>query len=166
MIKNTTGSIIPLSGLKAKQQGVVLIVSLVFLVALTAVASVMMLNTSSDMKMSGSSQQKVKAVQEAISSIDQIIFTQIEGATNAFTASIFPISMNAVVTSTNTTANINTINANSLVVDCPASRLASSTEVFKCNLLRVQANKLYGRSNTSSVQVNAGIAQQLLNIGG
>ncbi|MCW8863963.1 MAG: pilus assembly PilX N-terminal domain-containing protein [Colwellia sp.] len=151
---------------KKLQQGVVLIVSLVFLVALTAVASALMLNTSSDMKMSGSSQVKVNAVQEAISSIDEVVYAQIQGNTNAFTASQFPISMNAVVTSPNTTANITTVNTNSLVVDCPHSKLASSTAVFKCNVLRVQANKLYGRSNTSNVQVNAGVAQQLLNIGG
>lgn len=148
------------------QQGVVLIVSLVFLVALTAVASALMLNTTSDMKMSGSSQTKVNAVQEVISSIDQIVSAQVQGNVNSFTASQFPISMNGVVTSPNTTANITTVNANTLVVDCPVTKLASDTSQFKCNLLRVQSTKLYGRENTSTVQVNAGIAQQLLNIGG
>lgn len=149
-----------------KQQGVVLIVSLVFLVALTAVASALMLNTTSDMKMSGSSQTKVNAVQEVISSIDQVIAAQVVGNTNSFTSSQFPISMNGVVTSPNTTANITTVNPNSLVVECPPSKLASDTSQFKCNLLRIQSTKLYGRGNTSNVQVNAGIAQQLLNIGG
>ena len=149
-----------------KQQGVVLIVSLVFLVALTAVASALMLNTTSDMKMSGSSQIKVNAVQEVISSIDQIVAAQVQGNTNAFTSSQFPISMDGVVTSPDTTANITTVNANSLVVECPPTKLASDTTQFKCNLLRVQSTKLYGRANTSTVQVNAGVAQQLLNIGG
>ena len=148
------------------QQGVVLIVSLVFLVALTAVASALMLNTTSDMKMSGSSQTKVNAVQEVISSIDEVVSAQVQGNTNAFTSTQFPISMNGVVTSDNTTANITTVNANSLVVECPPSKLASDTSQFKCNLLRIQSTKLYGRANTSTVQVNAGIAQQLLNIGG
>lgn len=148
------------------QQGVVLIVSLVFLVALTAVASALMLNTTSDMKMAGSSQAKVNAMQEVISSIDQVVFAQIQGNNNAFTSSQFPIPMNAVVTSPNTTANITTVNAGSLAVECPHKKLASDTSQFKCNLLRVQATKLYGRNNTSNVQVNAGVAQQLLNIGG
>lgn len=149
-----------------KQQGVVLIVSLVFLVALTAVASALMLNTTSDMKMSGSSQTKVNAVQEAISSIDEIVAAQVQGSTNAFTSSQFPISMDGVVTPVNTTANITMVNAKNLVVDCPYTKLASDTSQFKCNLLRIQSTKLYGRAETSSVQVNAGIAQQLLNIGG
>jgi type IV pilus assembly protein PilX len=153
-------------GIGKNQQGVVLIVALVFLVALTAVASALMLNTTSDMKMSGSSQAKVNALQEVISSIDQVVSAQVQGNTNAFTSSQFPISMDGVVTSANTTANITTVNANSLVVECPPMKLASDTSQFKCNLLRVQATKLYGRSNTSTVQVNAGIAQQLLNIGG
>jgi len=148
------------------QQGVVLIVSLVFLVALTAVASALMLNTTSDMKMSGSSQAKVNAVQEVISSIDEIVAAQVQGGTNLFASSQFPIPMNGVVTPANTTANITTVNANSLVVECPPTKLASDTSQFKCNLLRVQSTKLYGRANTSTVQVNAGIAQQLLNIGG
>jgi type IV pilus assembly protein PilX len=136
-------------GIGKNQQGVVLIVALVFLVALTAVASALMLNTTSDM-----------------SSIDQVVSAQVQGNTNAFTSSQFPILMDQVVTSANTTANITTVNANSLVVECPPMKLASDTSQFKCNLLRVQATKLYGRSNTSTVQVNAGIAQQLLNIGG
>jgi len=147
-----------------QQQGVVLIVALVFLIALTAVASALMLNTTSDMKMSGSSQIKVSSTQEAISSIDEVIFTQMEGGVNSFTLSQFPIAV--AVSPDDTTATITTLNTNSLVVDCPHSKSASSTAVFKCNVLRIRANKLYGRSNTSNVQVSAGIAQQLLNIGG
>jgi len=166
MFKSTASGIKPLFSFKSKQQGVVLIVSLVFLVALTAVASVLMLNTSSDMKMSGASQEKVSAIQEAISSIDQIIYTQTEGPTNAFSASVFPISMNAVVTAANTTGNIDMANANNLVVDCPSSNMAWGVEQANCNLLRVRVTKLYGRSNTSNVQVNAGIAKLLINTGG
>ena len=153
-------------GIDKNQQGVVLIVALVFLVALTAVASALMLNTTSDMKMSGSSQTKVNAVQEVISSIDQVISLQVQGNANAFTSSQFPIIVNDMVTSPNTTAKITTVNANSVAVECPRMKLASDTSQFKCNLIRVQATKLYGRSNTSTVEVNAGIAQQLLNIGG
>ncbi len=152
-----------------KQSGVVLIVALVFLIALTAVASALMLNTTSDMKMSGSSQVKVKATQEAISAIDTVVYAQMEGATNSFTLSQFPISMTAVVDPNGDkalSANIDTVNSTSLVVDCPHSKLASSTAVFKCNVLNVIATKKYGKAKTSDVQVNAGIAQELLNIGG
>jgi hypothetical protein len=49
-----------------------------------------------------------------------------------------------------------------LEADCPNSKLASSTQVFTCNMLKVQVNRKYGRTNTSVVNVNSGIAQQLL----
>lgn len=166
------------------QQGVVLVVSLVFLIALTAIASVLMLNTTADMKMSGSSQTKVRATQEAISAIDEIVYTQIEGGgNNTFTASQFPEDMTAIADPSATdekdiSARICTIDRTvdcntkvvrsetSLVVDCPHSKLASSNQVFKCNVLRVIATNKYGKLKTSQVQVNAGIAQELLNIGG
>jgi hypothetical protein len=63
------------------QQGVVLIVSLVFLIALTAVASALMLNTTSDLKMSGASEEKVIANQDVVSAIDELIFAQVTAPT-------------------------------------------------------------------------------------
>jgi hypothetical protein len=153
------------------QKGVVLIVSLVFLIALTAVAAALMQNTTSDMKMSGASEEKVVATQEAISATDEVLFRQINGGSgnNAFTAALvkFPITVTDTLTKTNvgndTTANIDIINNDlELEADCPHSRAASSAQVFTCNVLRVQVNRQYGRKNTNNVAVNAGVAQQLL----
>ena len=64
-----------------KQRGVVLVVSLVFLVALTAVAAALMQNTTTDMKMSGASEEKVIANQEVVSAVDEFIFRQVNGGT-------------------------------------------------------------------------------------
>ena len=68
------------------------------------------------------------------------------------------------------TAIITNPNINSLVVDCPHSVAASSVDNIKCNVLRITVIKGYGNKNgddyTSSVTVTAGIAQQLLNVGG
>ena len=81
--------------LPRKQKGVVLIVSLVFLIALTAVAAAMMQNTSTDMKMSGASQAKLIATQETLSEMDEIIYNQVRkvDGTNRFTSALplFPI---------------------------------------------------------------------------
>ena len=60
-----------------KQRGVVLVVSLVFLVALTAVAAALMQNSTTDMKMSGASEEKVVALQEVVSAVDEVIFNQV-----------------------------------------------------------------------------------------
>lgn len=160
------------SRLGAKRQtGVVLIVSLVFLIALTAVAAALMQNTTTDMKMSGASEEKVVATQEAISATDEVMFRQINGGqgNNAFASALvkFPITVTDTLTKTNTgtdtTASINIANNTlELEADCPHSRSASSAQVFTCNVLRVQVDRKYGRKNTNNVVVNTGVAQQLL----
>jgi type IV pilus assembly protein PilX len=154
-----------------RQKGVVLIVALVFLIALTAVAAALMQNSTTDMKMSGASEDRVVATQEAISASDESIFRQVNGGTgnNAFTLPLvrFPLAVTDTLTKTNTdtdtTANIELVNNElTLEPDCPHSRAASSVQVFTCNVLRVQVVRKYGRTNTNEVEVNAGIAQQLL----
>lgn len=167
---------IKFSQLKQKQQGVVLVVSLVFLVALTAVASVLMLNTTTDMKMSGASQEKMKADQETLGAMDELIFRQVRpliGQQNIFALPIITFANNdtdvlPALVETNTQGDVTSATvglANNTYVlesDCPHSRTASSTQVFTCNVLRVQVTKSYGRRQASTVQINSGIAQQLL----
>lgn len=158
--------VIFLTKLPLKQKGVVLIVSLVFLIALTAVAAALMQNTSTDMKMSGASQDKLIASQETISQMDEIIYNQVRkvGGTNSFTSALplFPITPTVNLPSI-TTAEITVVNPLQLIVDCPHTRSASSVQVFKCNVLNVQVARRYGRTKNSAIQVNAGIAQQLIN---
>lgn len=162
--------------IKKKQQGVVLIVALVFLIALTAVAVALMQNSSSDVRMSGASEDKAIATQQAISANDALIADQVSGAagTNRFAFALvrFPISgLENNLTpklKPNTTAMIDVANNElKLEGDCPHSRNASSTSVFSCNVLRTQVIKTYGRKNASGVQtnriiVNSGVAQELL----
>ncbi|XQW86007.1 pilus assembly PilX family protein [Thalassotalea piscium] len=159
-----------------QQQGVVLIVALIFLVALTAVAVALMQNSSSDVRMSGASEEKVVATQQAISATDEVIADQLSGAagTNAFAFPLvkFPIKgLESNLTATlkaDTTAEIDISNNNlKLEGDCPHSSNASSAGTIKCNFLRTQVIKTYGRKNTSNVKtnriiVNSGVAQQLL----
>jgi Tfp pilus assembly protein PilX len=158
-----------------RQKGVVLIVALVFLIALTAVAAALMQNSTSDMKMSGASEEKVVATQEAISASDEVIFRQVNAGAgnNRFASPIVRFqdenfrnvtgSLDITNTGVDTTANINIANNDlELEADCPHSRSASSAQVFTCNVLRVQVVRKYGRKNTNEVEVNTGVAQQLL----
>lgn len=151
-----------------KQSGVVLVVSLVFLIALTAVGAALMQNTTTDMKMAGASQIKSVALQEAMSEMDRVIYNQVRriGDLNAFTLPMakFPYSP-TVYKAAVTEAEIVVANEYKLEADCPHSRNASSIQVFKCNLLRVQLTRKYGRKDNSEVDINSGIAQQLLNVG-
>lgn len=154
------------------QKGVVLVVSLVFLVALTAVAAALMQNSTTDMKMSGASEEKVVALQEVVSAVDEVIFNQVgPGKDNAFSRPVtgdvnFPITDQTVLlpdTTTKSSARVEVAN-NELNLDiaCPHLKLASSTEVFSCNILRVRANRNYGRTGQSNISADSGIAQQLL----
>jgi len=155
------------------QQGVVLIVAIVFLAALTAVAAALMTSSTIDMKMAGATQDKVIATQEAFGGSDEIVWQQVNKTvdnTNHFTLGVgsYPHSVNT--TSELSSADIVLNNPNNLETDCPATKAASSVQVFKCNHLQVQIDKQYGRKVTSTkhsseVQVRAGIAQQLLNVG-
>ena len=130
--------------------------------------------------MSGASEDKVVAVQHAISAIDEIIFHQVSpGATNEFTASLATFkdvdptknkvkkipgempTMYDVIKFDPPELDV-TNNEYMLETDCPHSSLASSVGVFTCNILKIQVNRKYGRYNTSTANVNAGIAQQLL----
>jgi len=149
--------------LKSKQRGVVLVIALVFLISLTAVASALMLNTSTDVKMSGASQEKLTATQEAISAVDETISDQITAGNNLFAERTFPQVVDSV-DSVDVT-DITITNDNAVVVDCPHTALASSNELLKCNVLTVIVNNNYGKSDTSNVNVEAGVAQQLLNVG-
>jgi len=171
MVITNKASNIMLFGPRNKQRGVVLIVALVFLIALTAVAAALMQNTTSDMKMSGASEEKVVATQEAVSAVDEVIFRQVNGGTgnNGFESALvmFPITVTDDLTQMNvdkdTTAEIDVANNTyKLESDCPHSRGASSAQVFTCNVLRVKINREYGRLKNSEVEVNAGIVQQLL----
>ncbi|NMP30939.1 hypothetical protein HII17_05120 [Thalassotalea sp. M1531] len=157
------------------QQGVVLVVSLVFLVALTGVAGALMQNSTTDMKMSGASQDKLIATQEAISAVDEIIEGQVtaDSGDNNFAQPIVKYSeggnegINVIADVTNkddiNEANVDIANnPYGLEPDCPHSRSASSVQIFTCNVLRLRVNKSYGRKGNSDIDINTGIAQQLL----
>jgi len=154
-----------------KSQGFVLIIALVFLISLTAIAGALMQNTTTDMKMSGASEDKMTGIQAAVSAIDEVIYNQVApGKNNAFAkplvANHFPNTNQAELlpsTKTAATARIDIANNDlNLESDCPHSRSASSAQVFTCNVLKVQVNRNYGRNNVNSIEVNSGVAQQLL----
>lgn len=160
---------------KENQKGAVLLVSLVFLVALTAVTSALMQNSTVDMKMSGASEVKAIASQAAVSAIDEVIFNQVSpGQVNLFGRSVkgdnYPIGFqagdqNLLLPGTNTGATANvTVANNRFQLDLPCShrKEPSDIETYSCNKLRVQVNRAYGRENNSNIQVNSIISQDLI----
>ena len=165
------------ANMRKKQRGVVLVVSLVFLIALTAVAAALMQNTTTDMKMSGASQERVIATQEAISAMDEVIYTEVSktgDGINLFARPVasfpapanpddFPtVDVTGLITDMDTTGQAMIVNPNGLEADCAHAASPSSVSEFTCNVLRVRVVRRYGRNNTNTVQVNSGVAQELL----
>jgi Tfp pilus assembly protein PilX len=161
-----------LPALPGKQQGVVLVVALVFLVALTGVAAALMQNTTSDMKMTGASNEKVIATQAAISAIDEVVNNQLNvRADNLFTRGLNLLagySSNDLLpasTKTGATASAAVINNPTFeVLPCNRSERgsANSEKTIYCQEFEIQVQRLYGRNNTSTIVVNTNISQQLL----
>jgi len=158
-----------------KQRGVVLVVSLIFLIALTAVASALMLNTTTDMKMSGASEMQMVANQEVFGAMDELIYRQMTGRSdqNEFKLPIVlykdGVTRNVLgdLLSTNTDITSATIGASNnkynIDIGCPRAEKGKgdSADIVDCSFFQVQVNKRYGRNNSSTVQVNAGIVQKL-----
>ena len=148
---------------RAKQQGVVLVVALVFLAALTAVAAALMQNASTDVKMSGANQEKTVATQEAVSGLDELLYNEITqtSGTNNLTTQIANFPLSPPITPANTTTSVDFASPYDLYTDCPHSKRASSSDEFGCYMLRVEVNKTYGKNNNSMIEVRAGVAQQI-----
>lgn len=169
--------------LMLKQKGVVLIVALVFLVSLTAVAVALMQLSTTDMKMSGATEDKVAATQAAIGASDELIYRQLIGGTgtNDFAksynrADLFPHSVTDTLTLANTegattTGQIDIANNHyELEGSCPRVKVknASSDGTFNCNVLTTRIRKTYGRKNATTseqnsvIEVNSVIVQVLI----
>lgn len=150
--------------LRNKQKGIVLIVSLIFLISLTAVASALMLNTTTDIKMSGASEEKLVAVQEAISAVDETISDQIMSGNNLFeTDSLAPLVVGSITSVAVTDTTITNRNNITQSVTCPHARLASGGSIG-CKMRIITVNNNYGRNDTSNVAVEAGILQEVIKV--
>ena len=152
------------------QKGVVLVVSLVFLIALTAVAAALMQNTTSDMKMSGASQDKVVATQTSITSNEEVVYNEVSKSDD--NSNMFALSPNAfqgaerkfivAVDSPKSSAEVILENPNVVEADCRASRSPTSVGPIKCNRIRVQVTTTYGRNDNSSIVAHSTLEQQLI----
>jgi type IV pilus assembly protein PilX len=154
-----------------KQQGVVLIVALVFLIALTSLAAGLMQNTTTDLKMAAASEAKVVAQQSALSTVEHVIFKQLTlPDENIFsqplTEDFFPNSnQKQLLTTTDKNVSV-TIDIDqsmsSMTTDCPHQYAASSVDLFICQRLTLKIIKKYGRNDKNYIEVNAGVIQQLV----
>lgn len=154
---------------RQKQRGVVLVVSLVFLVALTSIAAVLMQNATTDMKMSGATEEKSVAQQELFSAVDEVIYNQVfrVGGINNFAHSetFFDLQPDRTialpVSFDNTVASVRLSDGFAIPKGCDRMLNASSANIFNCSSFEVNAIKTYGRNNNNEIEVNAGIVRKV-----
>ena len=119
------------------QSGIVLVVSLVFLIALMGIASMLMLNTVIDMKMAGANQDKVLALESAIGELESVMLSELSIAKTSKPADI---------------------------TDCPAGKSGYSTNIVKCRVVNTSITKKYGRNNSSKIEVHSSVSEQVLSL--
>jgi len=149
---------------RRKQSGVVLIIALVFLVALTAVAAALMQNTTTDIKMAGASQEKAIVMQETMSEMERVLFNErrrVNNGVNVFTSISQPQVLIATKPSI-TQATATPANPNNLDVPCPREARGTSSGIIMCRNVRVQVIRTYGRDNNQSIEVHSGVMQAFL----
>lgn len=148
----------------SKQKGIVLIISLTFLIALTVIASSLMNNTAIDIKISGAHQEKSLATQEAISAINEIIAQQVDefDGENHFTHDEMTYPYRIMLSRLSTQANVVLVSNQSHHANCPHSLSPSSINVVRCHHFVIEVNQQYGRNNHQNIIVKASILQQVL----
>ncbi|NMM41640.1 pilus assembly PilX family protein [Pseudoalteromonas arctica] len=158
-----------------KQQGVVLIVALIMVVAVTGIAVTLMSSSTIDIKITNAAQEREVAENELIGEVQKVIVT--EAAKGA--ASSFFLTPNETKTDDTSVITINEknislpgsemksimINMNNgrLELNCP--RTYSYTAGVSCNMVQVSTTIEYGLKSKHSLTIVTGIAQEMASIG-
>ncbi|WP_091988764.1 pilus assembly PilX family protein [Pseudoalteromonas denitrificans] len=161
-----------MNNLKSKQKGIVLVVSLVMIIAVTAIAVTLLSSSSIDIKMTSAAQESEVAIARVKADSVQII-TQEKKAAAAnnrllYESGQFPVdpTQGLDVTPVNSSSQVILFNSNAgpTLLDCPI--VVNPTPGIKCNMLRIEATLNYGKHDSNgkgkhNVTVSSGIAQEM-----
>lgn len=148
--------------LRQQQQGFVLMVSLVMVVAITAIAVTLMNSSSLDTKMAVVTEEREMATHHAKGGNDQLFYNAVNRTINeqnyfaAFSAS----QQSAQFVSTHgAISTVTWASDNQVETDCPRSK--APTEGLQCNYLSTTTAKNFGPGEVNQINVVAGVAQQV-----
>ncbi|MDN3377000.1 MULTISPECIES: pilus assembly protein PilX [unclassified Pseudoalteromonas] len=155
--------------LAAKQQGVVLIVALIMVVAVTGIAVTLMSSSSVDMKITNAAFEREEAENALMGNVQQVIADEAtKGGTSYFlyTRAQIPngsIALDKVGDTVNSMSNLN-----NGALDLPCPRKFSFTAGISCNMVQVDSTITYGSKSKHTITITTGIAQEMasLNTGG
>lgn len=148
--------------LRQKRQGFVLMVSLVMVVAITAIAVSLMSASTLDTKMAVVTEEREMATHHAKGGNDQLFYNAVNRTVNEqnyFAA--FSVSQEAAqyVSTHGAVSAVSWASDNHVETDCPRSK--SPTEGLRCNYLSTTTTKTFGPGEVNQINVVSGVAQQV-----
>jgi len=156
----------------AKQKGVVLVVSLVMIIAVTGIAVTLLSSSSIDLKMMSAAQESEVAIARVKADSELTIVQEKKAAADEnrllFEPGKFPadLATGLDVTPAGASSSVTIYNSNQgpSLLDCPI--IVNPTPGIKCNMLRIEATLNYGKLDSNSkgkhsISVNSGIAQEM-----
>lgn len=153
----------------SKQQGVVLIVALIMVVAVTGIAVTLMSSASVDIKITNAAFEREDAENVLMGNVQKVIVTEAakDGASKLlYTQAQLPEGSIALTTIGDTASELS--NLNDGVLDLPCPRDYKYTAGISCNMVQINSTITYGSKSKHTLTVTTGIAQQMasLNTGG
>lgn len=152
-----------------KQQGVVLIVALIMVVAVTGIAVTLMSSSSIDIKITNAAQEREVADNLLIGTVQQVIADEAsKGGNSRFLYSRVRvpevgIDLGDIGDTSNTMTNLN-----NGALDLPCPRRFNFTAGVSCNMVQVDTTITYGSKSKHTLTIVSGVAQEMasLNTGG
>lgn len=152
-----------------RQKGVVLIVALIMVVAVTGIAVSLMSSSSIDIKVTNAVQEREMAENELIGTVQKVIAREAaKGSASSFLLDKDEVpktgeNLGDLDGVTNTLTNLNNGE-----LDLPCPRRFSFTAGMSCNMLQVDSTITYGSKSKHTITITSGIAQEMvsLNTGG
>lgn len=148
--------------LASKQQGVVLIVALIMVVAVTGIAVTLMSSASVDIKITNAAFEREEAENILMGSVQRVIATEAAngGASRLmFTKAQIPGDSIALPTIGNTQSSLSNLNEGPDPLRCP--REHKYTAGIVCNMVQINSTITYGSKSRHTLTVTTGIAQQM-----
>lgn len=152
-----------------KQQGVVLIVALIMVVAVTGIAVTLMSSSSIDIKITNAAQEREVADNLLIGTVQQVIANEAsKGGASRFLYSRVQVPEKGIdLGDVGDTSNTMT-NLNNGALDLPCPRRFNFTAGVSCNMVQVDTTITYGSKSKHTLTIVSGVAQEMasLNTGG
>lgn len=145
----------------SRQQGVVLIVALIMVVAVTGIAVTLMSSASIDIKITNAAFEREEAENILMGNVQEVIANEVSanGASRLFfTQAQIPNGTIALPTIGATTSELSNLNEGPDPLRCP--REHKPTVGIVCNLVQINSTITYGSKSKHTLTVTTGIAQQ------